>query len=187
MKKRNLILFFLYCLVAFTTVAQDEESMERKPHRLSVMMANSHIPRADDVNGGKTFFIVPTWGVNYDYWLSERWAVGLHNDIILQQYKIEDREDGRIIERSFPISVSATALFKATEHWIFLAGMGREFEKHESFNLINVGVEYGVELPNDWELNFNLIYEDKFKVYDSWMFGIGFSKFLKSDRLKIGK
>lgn len=58
-----------------------------------------------------------------------------------------------------------------------LAGLGREFEKTES---INIGVEYGVELPNNWELNFNLIYENKFNVYNSWMFGIGFSKIMGS-------
>ena len=51
----------LFLIGAFPLFAQ--EQVEQKgddegsyPHRLSIMMANSHIPAADDVNGKKTVF-----------------------------------------------------------------------------------------------------------------------------------
>jgi hypothetical protein len=178
---RNVILIAL-TVFSFSANAQEEEENESESfarHRITLMMANSHIPAADNVNGDRFVFIVPTWGFNYDYWFSRRFGLGLHNDIVLQKYKIEDHADERIIERSFPVTVNAVGLFKATEKWIFAAGLGREFEKNESFNMFLLGTEYGIELPNDWELNFNLNYENKWEVYDSWIFGIGFSKKLK--------
>ncbi len=176
-------LILILCLATSPLLAQntDETKSEEAfyPHRLTMMMANSHIPAADQANGGKTFFVVPTWGFNYDYWFTRKWAIGLHNDLVLQQYKIEEQGDNKVIERSFPVSMCAMGLFKPANNWTLLAGFGRELEKHESFNMINIGVEYGIELPNEWELSFNFNYENKLEIYDSWIFGIGFSKFLE--------
>ncbi|MDH4090890.1 MAG: hypothetical protein OEV74_20400 [Cyclobacteriaceae bacterium] len=174
----------LFLIGAFPLFAQ--EQVEQKgddegsyPHRLSIMMANSHIPAADDVNGKKTVFIVPTWGIDYDYWFGEKWAIGLHNDIVLQQYKIEEREGKDVIERSFPVGVCIVGLFKPWRKITLIAGVGKELERSESFNMVNFGVEYGIELPKHWELSVNLLYDSKLKVYDSWIFGVGFSRFLK--------
>lgn len=102
--KIALLPFWFCCfIISLPALAQtEEEDKERKPHRLTLMMANSHIPSADNVNGDKRIFIVPSWGLNYDYWISEKWAFGLHNDRVLQQYKVEDENEDRVIERSFP-------------------------------------------------------------------------------------
>lgn len=145
-------------------------------------MANSHIPSADNLDGQSAVFIVPTWGLNYDFWLSEKWAIGLHTDLVLQQFKIKEKESAQVIERSNPLAVTGVALFKPWEKWTALLGLGREFEKNESFNMLSVGVEYGIELPDSWELNVNLIFDSKIEAYDTWMFGIGFSKFVGSAR-----
>ncbi len=153
-----------------------EEGWHR--HRLTIMMANSHIPAADKVDGQNSVFIVPTWALNYDYWITKKFAVGLHTDFILQEFKLEKREDEKTIERSHPVAMNIVALFRPSEHWTFVAGGGREFEKNESFNMMCVGVEYGIELPKNWELSFNFIYDNKFKAYNSWLFGVGFSKLL---------
>lgn len=163
---------------AQTVLSQELQNEPYHKHRLTIMMANSHIPAADNVDSQDAVFIVPTWGFDYDYWLSPKWAVGLHNDLVLQQYKIEKKGNEGIIERSFPVSVSGVGIFRPWKNWAFVAGVGREFEKNESFNLYTLGVEYGIELPRDWELSFNLIYENKLETYDSWLFGIGFSKIL---------
>ncbi len=178
--KKYTILFFVL-LLYFDVVGQDANGENKEKsyrHRLSMMMAFSHIPSANELNGQSSVVIVPTWALNYDYWFNSKFGLGLHNDLVLQQYKIEKKDDNTILERSFPVAATLMGLYKANTNWTFLLGVGREFEKHESFNLISAGIEYGIELPNAWEVNLNAVYENKIIAYDSWMFGIGFSKFL---------
>lgn len=172
----RLLCIFIGSISAVQAQDDNEEESQRKAHRVTIMMANAHIPQAIPATGEKTVFLVPTWGVDYDYWFSPRWAIGLHNDIMLQDFTIEEYGDGRSIDRYFPISVSVVALYKPFDKWIFTGGLGREFEKNESLYLFTAGVEYGIEMRNDWELNFNLIFENKWEAYDNWLFGVGFSK-----------
>lgn len=179
---------FTFCLVNIVLLTMvtstDAIAQKKEPetidgvarHRITIMMANSHIPSANRINGQSTVFIVPTWGLNYDYWLSEKWAIGLHNDIVLQHYKIEKSHDKEVIERVNPVTLCTVALYRPLHNWTFLLGIGRELEKNESFTVLTAGSEYGVELPGDWELSFNIIYDNKLETYDTWMFGVGFSK-----------
>lgn len=140
-------------------------------------MANAHVRAGDNVNGQGSFYIVPTWGLNYDYWVAPNLAFGLHNDIAIQAFEID--YDDATLQRSHPVTSCAVVLYKPWDRITFIAGGGREFEKHESFNVITAGVEYGIELPQRWELNFNLVYDNKLEAYDSWLFGIGFSKLFR--------
>ncbi len=173
-----LLLLPTFALLAQEKIEENEEEEGLYPHRITVVMANSHIPAADNVNGERTVFIAPSWGIDYDYWFSEKWAIGLHNAIVLQQYKIEDPAE-KIITRTFPVCVSLVGLFKPWRRITFIAGVGKELEKNESYNMLNFGVEYGIELPKHWELGINLLYDSKIDVYDSWIFGVGFSRFLR--------
>ncbi|MFZ2905575.1 MAG: hypothetical protein WAZ98_05180 [Cyclobacteriaceae bacterium] len=174
---KNSILVFLLT-ISTTVYCQEEEGEKRKTHyRMTVMMANAHIPSATEVDGDIPVRIVPTWGLSYDYWLSNKWAIGLHNELFLQQFKIEKSGTDQTVERSYPVSVSVVGIFKPTKRLAFLAGVGKEFEKHKNFSLICLETEYGFELPDNWELNLNLIFESKIHAYDAWTFGVGFSKF----------
>ena len=177
-----LILPFLFFLSYLTVSGQENENSAKEEtkgrHRLTLLMANSHVPSASEVDGDKKILLIPAWGLNYDYWFNEKWALGLHSEIFLQQFKIEEYSNSTTIERSYPVAVSLVGLFKPTKHWTFLLGGGREFEEHESFYLVCLGTEYGIELPDNWEININLIYDNKIDAYDSWMFGVGFSKIL---------
>jgi hypothetical protein len=47
-----------------------------------------------------------------------------------------------------------------------------------------MGMEYGFELQRGWELSLNLLYDNKIDAYDSWMFGVGFSKMFSCTRRK---
>jgi hypothetical protein len=173
------VFLFFFLGVALVTLGQEVEKREERErhHRITIMMANSHIPSATEVDGDKAMLVIPTWGLSYDYWFSEKWAVGLHSELFLEQFKIKKSGTEQTVERSYPVGVSLMGLFKPAKRWAFLAGMGREFEKHENFSFISLQTEYGFELPDNWELNLNLIYESKIDAYDTWTFGVGFSKF----------
>jgi len=166
----------------FSQEKMDEEN--RPHHRLTILMMHAHVPQTIAENGAKKTFVVPAWGFDYDYWFNAKWAVGIHTDLLAQQFKIEKTEDAAEIVRSYPLSVSAVGIYKATRHFSFIAGIGREFEKEESLNLLDLGVEYGFELPKNFELSLNLKYANKFKAYDTWIFGVGVSKALFSANAK---
>ena len=146
-------------------------------HKITLVMANSLIDNSlpDQDNG---ILIVPTFGFNYDYFFNGRLGLGLHTDILLQQYKVEKHGSHEEIIRENPVAIVGMFLFKPHHRWILMAGYGIEVEKHESFQMIRVGVEYGIPLPKHWELGFSLEFDYKIKTYSSLMFGIGFSKML---------
>ncbi len=178
-------IFFLWAFCLCITLLQAQEIKEEKEtevslphHRFSVMMNHAHLNRTVQVPGEKKNFIVPAWSFDYDYWFNQKWAIGLHNDLILQQYTIEKEDDKTLLTRSNPLAVSLVGLFKPAKHWVFTSGMGMEFEKSEHLPLIDFGIEYGFELPKEWELSLGLKYENKLRAYDSWQFGMGVSKLI---------
>lgn len=179
-QNKHHLLLFAMLFATFVASAQEEktshEEEERFRHRITVMMANSHIPNMGELEGQNKFSIVPTWGFDYDYWFNSKWAIGLHNDFVLQQYKIIKEEDQTEVERSYPIGTCIAGIYKPFKHISFITGIGKEFEKEESFAMWKIGAEYGFELPKAWELSLNFQYDYKFNVYDSFLFGLGISK-----------
>ncbi|MDI1353790.1 MAG: hypothetical protein PSX36_02645 [bacterium] len=171
--------FLLFASFELKSQAVKEQTASKNDfykHRISVLMANSHIPTATNSIGDKSYLVVPTWGLDYDYSFTRNFGMGMHSDIVLQQYKIEEQGDHKIIERSFPVAVNLVGLYKPIKKLSVVFGGGMEFEKTENFKMLVLGLEYGIELPNQWELGINLLYERKIEIYDSWFFGMGFSK-----------
>jgi hypothetical protein len=178
MKKYLLFIFMMLSTIVANAQEEknDKEKEEKYRHRITFMMANSHIPNMEGVEGQSNFSIVPTWGFDYDFWFNGRWAIGLHNDLVLQRYKIIKEEDQTEVERSYPLGTCIVGIYQPFKHVAFVTGIGKEFEKHESFGMWKIGAEYGFELPKAWELSLNFQYDNKFNAYDSWLFGLGISK-----------
>jgi hypothetical protein len=151
----------------------------RSGHRITLVMANSIINNSFSDQSNE-ILIVPTFGFNYDYFLNSKWGLGLHTDILLQQFKVEKHGSHEEIIRENPIALVGMLLFKPHHRWTLMAGYGLEIEKHDNIQMIRTGIEYGIELPKHWELGFSLEYDYKIKTYSSLMFGVTFSKFLGS-------
>jgi hypothetical protein len=77
-------------------------------------------------NGKRGWRVIPSWGFDYDYWISNHWALGLQNDMMIESFKVETHEDV-VIERTRPFSSIAAVIFKPKEQIGFVAGMGGEF------------------------------------------------------------
>ena len=162
------------------TLAQDEEhhkSTENKNgfHRLTIITGNAFINNSFSSETDNVL-IVPAFGLNYDYFINAKWGLGVHSDILLQQFKIEKHDDHEEVVRENPIAICGMLLFKPHHRWTLVAGYGVEVEKHENFQLIRIGGEYGIELPKNWELGFSLEFDFKSNAYNSLLFGVGFSK-----------
>jgi hypothetical protein len=172
-KSIHLLLSMLLLLCAGVALAQEKEEEEFKPKiRGAIMMANSHVPKSFE--GDMKIAIIPTWGVDVDYFFHPRWSVAIQGDIMLQDFevKVEDKE----LERINPVALAGVIHYHALQHWSFYIGPGIELEKSKNLFLLRAGTEYSFEISEDFEIALNLLYENKDEVYDTWTFGIAFNK-----------
>jgi len=182
-KKLQLVTFSILLITA--AFAQEHEKKEevalKGTHRLTVVLGHSHLSEGIQDNGKKGWKTVPSTGIDYDYWIHNKWAIGVQTDIVIEDFEVEDHNH-TVIERSKPLSTVAVAIFKPGEHISFLAGMGGEFAKEENFALTRLGIETGWEMKNHWEFGISLLYDIKWSAYDTWVFGFGISKLLGRHR-----
>lgn len=171
--KYLLIAFLLSPIVSF---AQEESHEENKPHhRVSIMIAHTHIPKGLPSVSGSGALIVPSWGFNYEYWFTSKWAIGLHNDMEISTYVIE-RPDGSELERSRPIIISLVGIYNPWKGLELITGFGREFEEHENFWVYRFGIEYELGIGHHWDIAPALTFDIKEDLYDSWTIGLVIGK-----------
>ena len=181
----NRIIAFVIFLVVITpySFGQHEETAHSDQnaehggthHKVTLVMANSFL-KNDFEDNPNSILVVPTFGLNYDFFFHQKWGVGLHTDIVLQQFKVERHEGQEVLIRENPVALCAVGLFKPLPSLTLIAGYGIELEKHENIQLLRLGVEYGFHLPGNWELGFALEFDRKINTYNSLVFGAGFSK-----------
>ena len=175
----------IYCFLMFAVITtsfsqQSETKAEKfKPyHSISGLL--SHTIIKDGIDEGKAEWVsFPSFAFDYNFVFSPKWRVGLHNDIIFEDFIVETTNsegEKKELERSEPFATVLVGGFKPGKHFTFEAGMGYEFSKEEHLFLTRIGTEYSLELPKEWELIANLVYDVKWNAYDSFAFGIGVSK-----------
>jgi len=172
------------CLVALLITlpigvnAQDqkeEESEKFAHHRIALVLSHTHVPQgASSVNESEPL-IIPSWGLDYEYWVSEKWAIGLHSDMEVSTYVIEDQE-GVELERERPVILSLVGIYNPWQTVQFVAGFGREFEGNENFWVYRLGLEYEIEIGSEWDVAPSLVLDLKEATYNSWTLGIGVGK-----------
>jgi len=149
---------------------------EFKPHSaIGLVLSHANVFNGRGDNGKKQVLSLAAWGIDYNYHISSKWAIGLHTDIIVESFKVESQNEGEI-ERSYPIAPALMGIYKPNHHWSLMAGAGAEFAKEKDFFLTRLGVEYGAEIRNGWEVFGSLSYDIKWNGYDSWVLGFGISK-----------
>ncbi|MCH6234398.1 hypothetical protein [Cognataquiflexum rubidum] len=168
-----LILGFSHISFCQDMVEEDIKALLR--HRVSLMMGHTHIPSGES-EGEKKFMAVPSWGLDYNFQISRKWAVGIHSDIITESFTVIDFEGNEEFERERPLTMTLVGVFKPHERWSFLAGAGYEFAAEENLSLLRLGIERGWEMQKDWEVFVTAQYDLRLSVYDTFMLGVGFSK-----------
>ena len=183
--------FLMFLLIAGVGIAlgQEEEThpksadthrpgervREHHKHSLSILLSHVHILNGFE-NSGIRGINRPSWMVAYNYSLGERWALGLHGDIIVESFEVEaDGSEGEeeLLEREYPISLVGAASYKVIDHLAVQVGGGLEFDKSASFGLVRFGLEPFLRLSSRIELVLNLSYDVKFNAYDNWNLGFG--------------
>jgi hypothetical protein len=141
-------------------------------HRLTAGLGHTHVSRGKDLGGDRQWLVLASSSLDYDYWLSDKWAVGLQNELVLEQFVIEDNA-GEEVERNHPLLIVPVAIYKPFEHFSFMGGIGIEYTSDETLTATRLGVEYGTHLGPRWEVGAAVVWDAKWNYYDSW--GLSFT------------
>jgi hypothetical protein len=178
MYKYSTILIIFFILIFNTAFSQNKIDTYNSTvkHSFSFVISHTQINEGFNEDGKKQWLSLPSWGINYNYMISTNWSLGLHTDIIVEDFKVEDfTRNNSIIERSYPIASALVASYKPGKHFSYLFGSGAEVAKGENFFLIRLGLEYGLHINHNWEVIANLVNDYKFDAYNSWSIGMGIS------------
>lgn len=175
--------------MAFMLMTLSVFSQEKKPeiaafntqnghHQLSFMLSHSYISEGYFFSS-KKWIAAPSFGIDYNYWVKKSLALGIHTDLIKENFVLEEVAGDKAIERSTPFALIPALTYKPGEHGALVLGMGGEFAKEGTIAVTRVGYEYGWELPKNYEFAFSLTYDLKWTAYNTWTFGMVVSKFFK--------
>lgn len=180
--KQSSLIFFAFFLFTFTNLSAQEHaagSMGSSEHsfkhfRTGLAMYHTYI--RTETSGNKKYLIVPSLGLDVEYWFNEKWGLGSHNDLELISFEVE--EAGHMsIERESPLMLTLDALWKPYKGFVFLLGPGIEFEKTDNLFVVRGGIEYEIELKKmHWDIAPTIFYDRRMDAYDTFSVGIGIGK-----------
>lgn len=174
----------LACVLAvFAANAQTENETGKSGfHRLTVVMGHTAVPTGLDVDGRRKFLTLASWGLDYDYWFNENWAAGLHTDVVLENFNVEVSENiskDEVLRRRSPLSLVPTGIYKPIDVFSVLLGAGAEVSSSESLALVRLGVDFGWEITEKYEVSFSFVSDFKLEAYNSYTVGIGISRIFR--------
>ena len=181
------ILFIILLVVTATIYSQENDISiesefegELKKHSLALALGHTYIS-GGITEDNRQWISAPSFAIHYNYKINKNWTIGLHNDIIIESFIIENPSSSDDeLAREYPISNILIGIYEFSENWGVALGAGIEWEKNENFALLRMGIEYGVDLKNpNYNLFFMLNYDLLIEGYDSFNFGIGINKFFK--------
>ncbi|WP_339875997.1 hypothetical protein [uncultured Algoriphagus sp.] len=181
---KNIKFFMLLLALSFSSICfgqeEREEEMEQESegrHSVAFVLGHARIGQGRDAEGNKQFTSVPSFAIDYNYWFSEVYSLGLHTDFLNENFFIETEDEGQLIERERPIAPAVMGTYKPGEHWSFGLGFGGEFAKGgETYFVTRFAIEYGVEIRNGWEVLGSLTQDFRAKAYNVTSLGIGIEK-----------
>lgn len=168
MLKHLLTVFFLVISIALFS-----QEHQFKHFRISPVLSHTYIPTAT-INGNTTV-IIPSLGLDLEYWFSKKWGIGFHNDLELLTFEIE-KNNQLFVEKDFPVVVTLDGLWKFHKSWVLVFGTGIEFEKNENLFIIRTGIEYEIEFGNHWDIAPTFFYDYRSNNFGTWSVGIGIGK-----------
>lgn len=171
----------LVAVLAFYSVAlgqENNESESHKKHSFTLSIGHTHVGEGIR-DQKKNNLILPSWGFNYDFHINERWAIGLHNDLIIEEFEVEIEDKDQVLitaKRTRPVSMAITGSYRLNKFLIVSAGAGREFAPEEDFTIFRLGLEPYFELPNNFEIVGTFAVDFRVDAYNAFNLGLGVAK-----------
>lgn len=173
MKASTLLLFLFLTVFTGDLHAQHHDPTpdhEFRNIRISTIILHTYIPT--ETVDGPELLIIPTFGLDIEYWFNPHWAIGLHNDIELESFEIKTAE-GEFIERQFPVVLTLDAIWKPRRYWVLLAGPGYEITPEENFAVFRMGMEFEYEISHWLDISPNVMYDIRDNAFDTFSYGLG--------------
>ena len=147
-------------------------------HQIGIVLGHAHLSNGVKA-GEKQWQILPSFGINYNYWFNEEWSLGLHTDIVIESYEVERHlgsESIEVLERETPVAPALMLGYKPHKHFSFLLGPGYEIEPEENLILIRVETEYSIEMAEGLEFEAGIGYDLRIDAFDSWSTVLGIAR-----------
>lgn len=175
------LLSFLMALPSFAqhqeapaqTISQHAGTHAFKHWRVGAMMYHTYI--GTHTSEGTGMLIVPSLGLDLEYWFNDTWGIGSHNDIELISFEVE-RGRENFLRRETPLLFTLDALWKPWKGLVLLAGPGIEVEPNENLFVFRAGLEYEIEFGSHWDIAPTIFYDNRAKAYDTFSMGIGIGR-----------
>lgn len=176
-KKITTILFMLTFQIMIGQELNDNTHHEFKHLRIAILLGHAYIPEAKTEIS--SFFVIPTLGLDIQYWFNHKWGVALKNDIEFSTYIVESKDgNNNDLVREYPIVVALPVLFSPWEnsHFTFILGPGIEFDGHNNFSVIRMGAGSEFQIGNHWDFAPEIIYDLKDGHINSLTIALGVGK-----------
>jgi hypothetical protein len=118
---------------------------------------------------------IPSYGLDLEYWFDEKLGIGLHNDLELETFIVEQNRE-EYLEREYPVVSSLDLLYRPLKGLVLQIGPGIEIDRNQSFFLFRLGLEYEVELGHHWDLYPTVFYDAREDSYSTLSVGLGVGK-----------
>lgn len=169
----------LLLIILLPSVLQGQEQPKVEPaqsrHKVTLELSQTHVPASIDNGGKKVWQVLASWGLNYDFTVSKEWGIGLHTDMVVQNFSYES-ESGIIKKRTRPVATALVGTRKFGEHLTVFGGGGMELASEGTLGLVRVGLDSGWEMPGNWEFSVSLMGDFKIGAYDAWVLAFGIGK-----------
>ncbi|PQB05578.1 hypothetical protein [Aureitalea marina] len=172
------ILCLLFCLLAGSAVfGQEHEESKEEHNRHAIVVGIGHAAVLQGVRDGEVGNLyIPSFLVQYNYRISEKFALGLNIDVLIENFAIEDRE-GLEVERERPVATILVGGYELGSGFSLLLGGGVEWEKNENYGLIRFGFDYTHPLGDKgFEFLATLNSDILFGGYNTINLGLGVGK-----------
>ena len=175
----NKIITFLLILgfSGFTHAQQHEhEEAEHeafKRHRVAFEIGSAYVPDGFETEEGDKNLYIPKLGLEYQYRLTHKWALGVMADLELAEYLIPFGQE--VLSRDKAFILTLVGIYEVIPFWAVFGGAGMEIEHHKNFGVIRLGTNYEFLLGKGWDLTPTLTYDYK-EEYDSWSIVFSFGR-----------
>ncbi len=174
--RRWIVVAVMLVFISAPLAAQEHEEHEPlKRHQKALFTGYTWVPKGDPHEGdSKGTVVAATIGIDYSFWISHKFGVGLYNDFELTSYVVETSE-GTSLPREYAYVGAAVGIYEAARGLELYAGPGVELEKHENFYVLKVGAEYAFAVAQGWATGVAFGYDFK-DEYDSGALGISVAR-----------
>lgn len=172
---RAILILFFGLLISFTALSQHGTEKDTTFQRYRISMAIGHTFLPIDSHDGKTVTVLPSFGFDLEYWLNHRWGIGLHNDLELQIFEVEQQE-GLLLEREYPVLLTFDVLFRVVAGLTLYAGPGVELERNHNYYVTRFGLEYEIHFGDGWDVHPSIFHDLRRNAYDTYAINLGIGK-----------